>query len=61
MLQGAPAASGGDEATAAPAAAATNAGGVLANLSWLDRLLPVLVVAAMVAGVLIGYYAPQVC
>ncbi len=33
---------------------------VFAQMSLLDRLLPALVVAAMVLGVLLGYYVPKV-
>jgi len=33
---------------------------VLSGLSWLDRLLPVWIVLAMVLGVLIGSFLPQV-
>uniref|UniRef100_A0A383W304 Arsenical-resistance protein n=1 Tax=Tetradesmus obliquus TaxID=3088 RepID=A0A383W304_TETOB len=48
---------------AAPTAAAAGAAagrGVMSGLSWLDRLLPVWIVAAMVMGVLLGSLAPQV-
>lgn len=55
---------GGDTAPgAAPVAAAAGAAagrGVMSGLSWLDRLLPVWIVAAMVVGVLLGSLAPQV-
>jgi hypothetical protein len=34
---------------------------VMSGLSWLDRLLPLWIVAAMVVGVLIGSFVPQVC
>jgi len=40
--------------------AATGAGSVLKKLSWLDRLLPVWIILAMVLGVLLGYYVPTV-
>eukprot|EP00877_Chromochloris_zofingiensis_P010831 jgi/Chrzof1/6000/Cz17g00070.t1 len=33
---------------------------VLKNLSWLDRLLPVWIIIAMVVGVVLGYFAPAV-
>lgn len=33
---------------------------MLSGLSWLDRLLPVWIVLAMVLGVLIGSFLPQV-
>jgi ACR3 family arsenite efflux pump ArsB len=33
---------------------------VLSGLSWIDRLLPVWIVGAMVIGVLLGSFAPQV-
>jgi ACR3 family arsenite efflux pump ArsB len=32
----------------------------MSGLNWLDRLLPVWIVAAMVLGVLLGSLAPQV-
>ena len=41
-------------------AAAGGAGAVLSGLSWIDRLLPVWIVGAMVIGVLLGSFAPQV-
>lgn len=44
----------------APAASSAAKGSVLAGLSWLDRLLPVWIIAAMVLGVLLGYFVPQV-
>jgi hypothetical protein len=52
-------------ATSPPAAAAAAAGGggasaVLSGLPWLDRLLPVWIIAAMVLGVILGSFAPQV-
>lgn len=37
-----------------------SAGGVVSGLSWIDRLLPVWIIGAMVVGVLMGYFAPQV-
>lgn len=45
---------------AAEMASAGGAGAVLSGLSWLDRLLPVWIVGAMVIGVLLGSLAPQV-
>eukprot|EP00882_Tetradesmus_deserticola_P009676 GHRQ01010217.1.p1 GENE.GHRQ01010217.1~~GHRQ01010217.1.p1 ORF type:complete len:395 (+),score=129.49 GHRQ01010217.1:645-1829(+) len=57
---------GSAEAGAASAAGAesaadsSNGRGVMSGLSWLDRLLPVWIVAAMVLGVLLGSLAPQV-
>lgn len=33
---------------------------MLASLSWLDRLLPVWIILAMVVGVLLGSFVPQV-
>lgn len=36
------------------------ASAVLSGLSWLDRLLPVWIILAMVAGVLLGSFVPQV-
>ena len=33
---------------------------MLTKLSWLDRLLPVWIILAMVLGVLLGYYVPSV-
>jgi hypothetical protein len=47
-------------AAAELAASAGGAGAVLSGLSWLDRLLPVWIVGAMVIGVLLGSLAPQV-
>ena len=36
------------------------AGEVLKQLSWVDKLLPVWIIGAMVLGVLLGYYVPSV-
>lgn len=47
-----------DVVGALPAAAAPR--GVMSGLSWIDRLLPVWILAAMVVGVLLGPFAPQV-
>ncbi|KAF8072455.1 acr3 [Scenedesmus sp. PABB004] len=43
-----------------PPAAGAAAGAVLAGLGWLDRLLAVWIIAAMVLGVVVGHFAPQV-
>jgi ACR3 family arsenite transporter len=42
------------------AAGAVSRTAVLSGLSWLDRLLPVWIVLAMVVGVLLGSFVPQV-
>jgi hypothetical protein len=57
---GGSAAPGAAPGATAAAAAAPAGGGVMSGLSWLDRLLPVWIVAAMVLGVLLGSLAPQV-
>lgn len=50
-------------ATAATAGHGRGAGrgsAVLSGLSWLDRLLPVWIVGAMILGVVLGSFVPQV-
>ncbi len=50
-----------DEALqAAPTAVSTTTGSILAGLSWIDKLLPLWIIASMVLGVLLGYFVPQV-
>lgn len=52
----------GIDQTLPPGAAGPSgaAASVLASLSWIDRLLPVWIIAAMVIGVVLGYFVPQV-
>jgi hypothetical protein len=48
------------DADAATPAQPGGGNAVMSCLSWLDRLLPVWIVAAMVLGVLLGSFVPQV-
>eukprot|EP00877_Chromochloris_zofingiensis_P004850 jgi/Chrzof1/14366/Cz09g00060.t1 len=43
-----------------PPTPAAGVGAVLSKLSWLDRLLPVWIIIAMVVGVVLGYFVPAV-